>query len=91
MEYFWNPEKNETLKKERGISFEEIVQAIKDGNILDAQDHPTRKHQKIYVIEVKEYVYAVPYVQMGRDEIFLKTIFPDRKLAKRFQKGKYAQ
>ena len=30
----WNSEKNELLKNERGISFEEIVYQIESGNLL---------------------------------------------------------
>ena len=36
----WNEEKNETLKIERGVSFEMIVQALEKGDILDDLIHP---------------------------------------------------
>ncbi|MDO8477825.1 MAG: toxin, partial [Candidatus Rokubacteria bacterium] len=36
----WNPEKNEALKAEPGISFERIVLAIEDGDVLDVLRHP---------------------------------------------------
>lgn len=84
----YGQEKNELLKKTRGIGFEEIIIAIEAGNILDVYDHPDQSNypgQKIYVVEALDYVYLVPYV---RDEngIFLKTIIPSRK-AKKIYKG----
>lgn len=39
----WNPEKNEALKAERGISFERIVLAIEEGGILHVLRHPNER------------------------------------------------
>lgn len=78
----YGQEKNELLKKTRGIGFEEIIIAIEAGKILDVYDHPG---QKIYVVEALDYVYLVPYVR-NEDGIFLKTIIPSRK-AKKIYKG----
>ena len=50
--YAWNSEKNDALKKERGISFEEIVLNIQLGNEVDIDDHPNMErypNQKISV------------------------------------------
>jgi len=83
----WDKEKNKTLKKERGIGFEDIVEAI-DNDLLDVYDHPNQKvypGQKIYVVETLGYVYLVPFVSDG-DKKFLKTIIPSRK-AKKIYKG----
>jgi hypothetical protein len=84
----YGQEKNELLKKTRGIGFEEIIIAIEAGNILDMYDHPDQSNypgQKIYVVEALDYVYLVPYVR-NEDGIFLKTIIPSRK-AKKIYKG----
>ena len=44
MKYFsWDPEKNEKLKAERNISFEEIVFYIERGQVLDILEHPNKK------------------------------------------------
>lgn len=84
-EYFdFNVEKNTFLKKERGISFEEVVLAIQDGRLLDIIEHPNKKkyeNQKIYVVDIDQYVYMVPFVEAEKG-VFLKTIFPSRKLTK---------
>jgi uncharacterized DUF497 family protein len=86
MTYNWDDEKNSILKKQRGISFEEIVVAILDNQILDVLEHPNRQqypNQKLYVIEYQGYAYAVPYVEQ-EGEIFLKTIYPSRKYTKKY-------
>jgi uncharacterized DUF497 family protein len=77
----WSEEKNRTLKKERGISFEEIVFAILNDHLLDILEHPNKKtyaDQKLYVVALNGYAYIVPFVEK-EDEIFLKTVFPSRK------------
>ena len=91
MKFFnWNNKKNEKLKNERGICFEEIIFCIENGQLLDILEHPDPKKyskQKIYVVGIDNYAYIVPFVVKG-EEIFLKTIFPSRKYRKAiFQKG----
>lgn len=83
----WSHEKNELLKRTRGISFEEVAYHIGRQEILDVRKHPNRQrypHQKIFVIELEDYVYLVPFVE-SEDEIFLKTIIPSRKAKKEFR------
>ena len=83
----WNPEKNLLLQKERGISFERIVFEIAGGNELAVLEHPNQEKypgQKISMIQVEDYVYAVPFVETN-SEIFLKTIIPSRKATKQFR------
>ena len=79
----WNLEKNELLKAERGISFEEIALLIESGNILGIEENPGHPNQKIYILEIENYAYIVPFVE-SENEIFLKTAFPSRKYTKRF-------
>ncbi len=82
----WSNEKNEWLKKDRGISFEEIADKILSGEtLLNAPHHNSSKypHQYIYVVEVDNYCYMVPYVKNSKN-IFLKTIIPSRKMTKKF-------
>lgn len=79
--YKWNAEKNEWLKKERGISYEEIVWHIENGGLLDDLIHPNQRKypgQRIMVVRVKEYAYIVPYVE-NEERVFLKTVIPNRK------------
>jgi len=77
MEIFsWNTEKNEILARERGITFEEIVQKIESGAKVIETDHPNKKkypNQKILIVDVDGYAYLVPCV-IDKNEYFLKTI-----------------
>ena len=81
--YRWDEEKNRKLKKERDISFEEIVHALNQGKLIQVIKNPSSNfiHQKCYVLEMKDYVYLVPYVEHG-DKKFLKTAYPSRKYKK---------
>ena len=91
MELFsWNTEKNEILARERGITFEEIVQRIESGAKVIETDHPNQNkypNQKILIVDVEGYAYLVPCV-MDKNEIFLKTIIPSRKATKIYLGGK---
>ena len=82
----WNPEKNDQLKSERGVAFEDVVFHSMAGDILDTVDHPNQKRypgQQIHIIAIEEYVYLVPFVESD-DEVFLKTIIPSRKATKNY-------
>ncbi len=88
MKYEWNPEKNEWLKKERKISFEEVIFHLSQGDVWKVADHPDQikyPHQKIYFVIIDNQIYLVPHV-VSADHIFLKTIIPSRKATKDFQK-----
>ena len=77
----WNHEKNEALKIQRGISFEEIVLAIEADGLLDELRHTNPDkypNQSILVIALEAYVYLAPYVEEP-DHYFLKTVIPSRK------------
>lgn len=83
----WNLQKNQQLIRERGISFEEIVQAIADGRCVNDVAHWNRTkypNQRILTVIVRNYAHLVPYVRAG-DTYFLKTIIPSRKENKRLR------
>jgi len=80
----WNSEKNEILKRERGISFEEIAFLIESGHIIGIEKNLGHSNQKIYVLEIENYAFIVPFVENDK-EIFLKTAFPSRKYTKRYR------
>lgn len=90
MKYFsWDEEKNELLKEERQISFEDVVFYIEQGFLLDVLEHPNQekyKGQRIFVVQIDDYAYLIPFVEDER-EIFLKTIIPSRKATKKYLKG----
>lgn len=90
MKYFtWDLKKSEKLKEERNISFEEVVFYIEQGYLLDVLEHPNKQKyegQRIFVVQIENYVYLVPFVE-DEKEILLKTIIPSRKATKHYLKG----
>lgn len=90
MKFFsWNTAKNKLLKEERQISLEEVVFYIEMGFLLDVLEHPNQekyKGQKIFVVQVDDYVYLVPFLE-DEQEVFLKTIIPSRKATRKYLKG----
>ena len=89
MKYFiWNSNKNEHLKRERDISFEQIVIQIEEGKLHDILEHPNQQKyedQQIFVVELNEYIHLVPFVE-DKEYVFLKTIIPSRKATKKYLK-----
>ena len=82
----WSEDKNNKLKLERGICFEDIQTLIEDDKVLADISHPNKiryKNQRIFIIEVDSYAYLVPYVE-DETKIFLKTIVPNRKATKKY-------
>jgi uncharacterized DUF497 family protein len=89
MKYDWNPDKNERLKRERNISFEEIVFHLSQGDVWKTSDHPNQTDypgQRIYFVIVDGYIHLVPHV-IEKDTIFLKTIIPSRKATRDYNEG----
>ena len=82
----WNHEKNDLLKAQRNISFEDVVFHISTGDILETIDHPNQERypgQQIHVIAIENYAYLVPFIET-ENEVFLKTIIPSRKATKKY-------
>jgi len=84
--YNFDPDKNAWLIALRGISFEDIIAVLEGVGAIDVIEHPNVKkypHQKMYIVELNDYIYAIPYVEKGNN-VFLKTIFPNKKLKKKY-------
>jgi len=82
MKFDFSREKNEKLFLERGITFEEVIEAIAHRGVLLNFNNPNKgkyPDQKILVVNVSNYAYCVPYVIQKDDTWFLKTIYPSRK------------
>ena len=82
----WDNEKNEWLKKNRGVSFEQVLILMEREDVFETIEHPNQNKypgQKIATVRIDDYAYLVPYVQ-GSNEIFLKTIIPSRKATNKF-------
>ena len=84
--YVWDNEKNQWLITRRGVSFERIIALIGTDKLLDIVKHPNAEqylHQKMFIVNIDEYAYLVPFVESEK-EIFLKTIIPSRKATKKY-------
>lgn len=82
----WNSDKNQKLLNERGVSFEDVIVCIQQGELLDIIEHPNKEkypNQRVFVIEIDNYAFLIPYVETD-EEIFLKTIIPSRKVTKTY-------
>ena len=84
--FVWNSEKNAQLIRERGLSFERVIYHIERDEILDVVKHPNVSrypNQRMFLLNIGNYVYLVSFVET-KTEIFLKTIIPSRKAARKY-------
>lgn len=84
----YSEEKNEILKRTRGVCFEDVKKTLEENGYLGIINHHNKKsypNQKILVVKINNYAYAVPYVyDSKRNMAFLKTVYPDRRLTKSY-------
>jgi len=87
--YQWNHEKNERLKAERGLSFEQVILHIERGDLIDVIEHPNQSkypNQQMLVVKIRDYAYLVPFIE-DEEGKFLKTIIPSRKATREYLGG----
>ena len=84
-EILWDKQKAKLLgeKPEREISFERCVVAIENGDVLDIIKNLARDGQYIFILEIDNYAYVVPYVE-DEKAIYFKTVFPSRRYTKKY-------
>ena len=81
----WDEAKNADLKRVRGVSFEDVVEAMETGLVLADEPHPSDARypgQRVLVVQIAGYAHVVPYVP-GDGRIFLRTIYPSRRANRR--------
>jgi uncharacterized DUF497 family protein len=81
---YWDDDKNSKLIAERNISFDEIAEIILRDEYLGILENPNREDQLIFIVRLKEYVYAVPFLIEENENIILKAAYPSRKFHKRY-------
>ncbi|MGR8978915.1 MAG: toxin [Gammaproteobacteria bacterium] len=89
MHFEWDEEKNQQLKTNRGVCFEDVLVAISEERLLDVLPHhnPVKySNQMLFVVLIRGYVYYVPFVE-DQEMIFLKNIIPSRKYQKKYLVG----
>jgi len=81
----WSLKKNEWLKKNRDIGFDEVAIALIGDGLLDLIDNPSKNfpEQKVFVVKINNYIYYIPFVE-DEEKFFLKTIIPSRKALKKY-------
>ena len=82
----WDEKKNTHLMRTRGVSFSDVVLAIEEERLIDIIPHWDTKryaHQQAIVLILRGYVHVVPCV-VDEEKVFLKTIFPSRKVARKY-------
>jgi len=87
----WNAEKNQRLRHERGITFEDVLFALQSGGLLDDVVHPNQDkypQQRVLVVKIDDYAWLVPYVE-SETGLFLKTIIPSRKATRQYLGGEH--
>ena len=87
--YKWDHEKNEKLKAERGIGFEQVILHIERDDLIDVIKHPNQAkypNQQMLIVKIKEYAYLVPFIEDENGK-FLKTIIPSRKATREYLGG----
>jgi uncharacterized DUF497 family protein len=82
MEILWDNEKNDMLKMERKVSFEDVVEIILNKQEIDLIENPARDGQAYYIVEINNYIHVVPALINEKNQIVLKTIFPSRRFHK---------
>ena len=91
MKYFsWSHEKNERLRRDRNISFEEVIFYIEAGQLLNIIENPNQVKyagQKVFIVNINDYAYLIPFIESDL-AIFLITIIPSRKATQRYLRGK---
>lgn len=95
--FLWDIEKNKCLKEnpDRNFKgFEDVVLAILNNKVLDILENKNYPDQYILVVEIDNYIYAVPFsLELETSEensilfVYFKTLYPSRKLLKKYKKG----
>lgn len=78
----WDPAKSRSLKECRGLSFEELLAFP----LVAIQRHLGRPNQWFLLFAVTGYIWVAPCV-FGEGEVFLKTLYPSRKLTRLWRTG----
>ena len=83
----WNETKNDQLYAKRGVTFEEVAAVILVGGEVDDYGNPNQQRypgQRICVVEIRGYLYMVPYLIEQDGTRFLKTVFPSSRAMRRY-------
>lgn len=80
----WDPGKSERLRRERGVSFEDVL----GFELVGVVGHHVRSNQRLMLFRHAGYIWVVPYVRDSRG-IFLKTLFKSRRHLRMVRRGEF--
>jgi len=86
MNFIYDDRKNLILLRERKISFETIIDAVKK-DVLDIFENPNHPNQKLIIVDIDNYAWVVP-CKILKNKISLITAYPSRKYTKKYLGGK---
>jgi len=68
----WNPTKNEQLKRERGLCFEDVEFALTGDGFIDDQPHPNKErypNQRLLIVLINDYPWCSSLYQRRQEVI----------------------
>ncbi len=89
MIYSWDETKNRYFSLNRNISFERILVALEEGDILQVLKNPNQhkyKDQQVYILNIEGYAWIVPF-RDAADKRILITAYPSRKYTAKYLGG----
>ena len=72
-----NQKKNDKLKEMERPSFEDVLDALKNGGFCDVLSNPNYGDQKILIILINNYAHVVPFKET-EEIFFMFTVYPSR-------------
>jgi len=85
MKFVWRRKRNAYLKKNRRISFEEIVELLLDGNYIEILVNPNYESQEIFILGIGNYIWCVPFEEVEVGIFELKTGFKSRRMNRKYR------
>lgn len=84
MDFVWDTKKDDWLRAERFISFEEIAAKVQAHEFTAIIDNPARPEQHCFIMSIHNYTWVVPFIFDEQDRIVLKTAYPSRKFHREY-------
>ena len=84
LEYIWDNAKDERLRLQRHISFDDVKYRLTSGDLLDDIQHPNQERypgQRLYIVHINNRAWVVPHRRTAR-YVFLYTAYPSEKFTR---------
>ncbi len=81
--YKFSEGKNQYIQAKRQLNFESIIPQLAAGDIVAIDDYPEGRDaqdHRLYVINIDGYLHEMPFVEEAPNTIYLKNIYPSRKM-----------